>query len=375
MKEDIQNITPKILVVDDNPKNIQIVALILREFKYKIIIAVNGQNAIDLVNRTRPDLILLDVMMPGMDGFEACRIIKMDVKNENIPIIFLTALSEKVNIVKGFEMGGVDYIVKPFNKDELLTRIKTHLELKFTRDKLNKTTSDLIELNRIKDKMFSIIGHDLRSPVGSMKMMIDLILCDPVLVGLKEHKNNFEVLSQTANELYLLLENLLGWAKAQSGNLGFINENIELEMAVKSVFLLHRSSAQNKKLNFEQNIAEGLMVFTDLNMLKTVLRNLISNAIKFSFEGGTIKISAENKNDLIKISVSDTGVGIQKENFPKLFDLKQHITTYGTKNEPGSGLGLNLCADFINNNGGRIWVESEVGAGSTFFIELTAGMN
>ncbi len=375
MKEDIQNITPKILVVDDNPKNIQIVALILREFKYKIIIAVNGQNAIDLVNRTRPDLILLDVMMPGMDGFEACRIIKMDVKNENIPIIFLTALSEKVNIVKGFEMGGVDYIVKPFNKDELLTRIKTHLELKFTRDKLNKTTSDLIELNRIKDKMFSIIGHDLRSPVGSMKMMIDLILCDPVLVGLKEHKNNFEVLSQTANELYLLLENLLGWAKAQSGNLGFINENIELEMAVKSVFLLHRSSAQNKKLNFEQNIAEGLMVFTDLNMLKTVLRNLISNAIKFSFEGGTIKISAENKNDLIKISVSDTGVGIQKENFPKLFDLKQHITSYGTKNEPGSGLGLNLCADFINNNGGRIWVESEVGAGSTFFIELTAGMN
>ena len=375
MKEDIQNITPTILVVDDNPKNIQIVALILREFKYKIIIAVNGQNAIDLVNRTRPDLILLDVMMPGMDGFEACRIIKMDVKNENIPIIFLTALSEKVNIVKGFEMGGVDYIVKPFNKDELLTRIKTHLELKFTRDKLNKTTSDLIELNRIKDKMFSIIGHDLRSPVGSMKMMIDLILCDPVLVGLKEHKNNFEVLSQTANELYLLLENLLGWAKAQSGNLGFINENIELEMAVKSVFLLHRSSAQNKKLNFEQNIAEGLMVFTDLNMLKTVLRNLISNAIKFSFEGGTIKISAENKNDLIKISVSDTGVGIQKENFPKLFDLKQHITSYGTKNEPGSGLGLNLCADFINNNGGRIWVESEVGAGSTFFIELTAGMN
>jgi two-component system sensor histidine kinase/response regulator len=240
MKENFKNITPTILVVDDNPKNIQIVALILREFKYKIIIAVNGQNAIDLVNRTRPDLILLDVMMPGMDGFEACKIIKSDEKNDNIPIIFLTALSEKVKIVKGFEMGGVDYIVKPFNKDELITRIKTHLELKFTRDKLNKTTSNLIELNRIKDKMFSIIGHDLRSPVGSMKMMLDLILCDPVLMGLKEHKNNFEVLSQTVNELYLLIDNLLGWARAQSGNLGFVNENIELAMAVNSVFLLSK---------------------------------------------------------------------------------------------------------------------------------------
>ena len=373
MKRDFQNITPTILVVDDNPKNIQIVALILREFKYKIIIAVNGQNAIDLVSRTRPDLILLDVMMPGMDGFEACKIIKSDEKNDNIPIIFLTALSEKVNIVKGFEMGGVDYIVKPFNKDELITRINTHLELKFTRDKLNKTTADLIELNHIKDKMFSIIGHDLRSPVGSMKMMLDLILSDSGLMGLKEHKDNYEVLSQTTNELYLLLENLLGWAKSQSGNLGFVNENIELAVAVDSIFLLHKGAALNKNLIFEQKVPEGLMVFADMNMLKTVLRNLISNAIKFSFEGGTIKISAEENNDLVIISISDTGVGISEENLKKLFDLKQHITTYGTNNEAGSGLGLNLCADFINNNNGRIWVESAVGIGSTFFIELSAG--
>ena len=179
MKADFENKVPTLLVVDDNPKNLQIVALILREVNFKIIIATDGKSAVDLVQRAKPDLVLMDVMMPGMDGFEACKIIKSDPANDNIPVIFLTALSEKVNTVKGLEAGGVDYMVKPFDKEELVTRIRTHLELKYTRDKLQKTTDDLIELNSIKDKLFSIIGHDLRSPVGSLKMMLNFVSKDP----------------------------------------------------------------------------------------------------------------------------------------------------------------------------------------------------
>jgi two-component system sensor histidine kinase/response regulator len=214
MNKDIQKPIPTVLVVDDNPKNVQIIALLLNELKYKIIIAVNGKSAIDLVERVHPDLILLDVMMPGMDGFEACQIIKSNPENENVPIIFLTALSEKVNIVKGFEVGGVDYITKPFNKEELISRIKTHLELKFARDKMQQMTNHLVELNSIKDKMFSVISHDLRSPLGSIKMTLDFLKNDSnQKYTIADFRNSVNTLAQTTDEVFGLLENLLGWGK------------------------------------------------------------------------------------------------------------------------------------------------------------------
>lgn len=374
MKADIINNNPTVLVVDDNPKNVQIIALILRELKYKIIIAVNGNNAIDLVERVRPDLILLDVMMPGMDGFEACEIIKSKPENKNIPVIFLTAMSEKVNIVKGFEVGGVDYITKPFNKEELTSRIKTHLELKFTRDELQETTNHLIGLNSIKDKMFSVIGHDLRSPVGSIKMTLDFLKGD---IGqqykIEDLRATIATLAQTTDEVFGLLENLLGWAKSQSGNLAVVPEDIKVSELINSVYLLHKGSLVQKKVNFEQTIGDDIVVHADLNMLKTVIRNLLSNAIKFTPEGGTVMVSSTYTNELVNITVSDDGVGISAENLPKLFDEKQHLTTYGTNKESGSGIGLILCQNFVKSNHGRLFVESEQGKGSSFTIELPSG--
>lgn len=371
MKDEVRPNIPTVLVVDDNPKNVQIIALILSGLKYKIIIATSGQSAIDLVERVHPDLILLDVMMPGMDGFETCKIIKSKPENGNIPVIFLTALSEKVNIVKGFETGGVDYITKPFNKEELTSRIKTHLELKFTRDELQKTTNHLMEVNSIKDKMFSVIGHDLRSPIGSIKMTLDFMKGD---LGnqyrIEDFRETVDILAQTTDEVFGLLENLLGWAKSQSGNLAVIPEDIRINELVNSVYLLHKGSIQQKKIHFEQIIDIETIVKADLNMLKTVLRNLLSNAIKFTPEGGTISVKTHLTDEYATISVSDSGVGIPTENLAKLFDDKQHLTTYGTNNEAGSGIGLILCNSFVKKNNGRLLVESEVGKGSLFTIEL-----
>ena len=141
MNEENQSLTPTVLIVDDNSTNIKVIAITLRSQDYKLVIATNGNNAVEMVEKTRPDLVLLDIMMPGMDGYEVCKIIKSKKENENIPVLFLTALDEKENLVKGFEAGGVDYITKPFNKDELISRVKTHLDLKLTRDKLEKTTA------------------------------------------------------------------------------------------------------------------------------------------------------------------------------------------------------------------------------------------
>lgn len=374
MKEKNQDMIATILVVDDNPKNVQIIALILRELNYKITIAVDGKTAIDLVDRVRPDLILLDVMMPGMDGFEACQIIKSQSKNDNIPIIFLTALSEKANIVKGFENGGVDYIIKPFNKDELISRVKTHLELKFARDEMQRMTNHLGDLNTIKDKMFSVIGHDLRSPIGSMKMIIDNLLNKADKYADENLIDYIKILSKTSDEVFNLLENLLWWARTQSKTVITYPENLELEQIINSIYYLNKGLFKLKKINFKQIVDNDCTVHADNNILKTILRNLLSNALKFTPEGGQITLKAHASGEFIQISIIDTGVGIPADKIPSLFDEKKHLTTFGTNNEPGSGLGLKLCGEFIKSSNGNIYVKSEIGLGSTFTIEIPKGI-
>jgi two-component system sensor histidine kinase/response regulator len=364
---------PIILVVDDNPKNLQIIALTLRELKYKLIIADGGQKAIELSDRYQVDLILLDVMMPGIDGFEVCRVIKSKPQNNGTPIIFLTALSEKANLVKGFELGAVDYITKPFNKEELISRIKTHLDLKFARDELQSVSNNLAESNAIKDKMFSVIGHDLRSPVGSIKMMLEFLLGNIDSYDIQKIKETISSLSKTTDEVFNLLENLLWWARSQSGNLVIIPENIQLSSLIRGLYYLNKESLSIKNIRFESAVDNECMVFSDMNMLKTVLRNLISNAIKFTPQGGLITIAAIEDEDFVKIKVSDSGVGIAEKNLPKLFNEKQHFSSVGTNNEAGSGLGLILCKNFVQANNGKISAESISGKGSTFTIEIPKG--
>lgn len=372
MNSDSQAITPTVLIVDDNPNNIKIIALVLRSLSYNLVVATNGQQAIEMVDRTKPDLILLDIMMPQMDGYEACKIIKAKPECENVPVIFITALNESESLVRAFEVGGIDYITKPFNKDELISRVKTHLELKLTRDRLEKTSSNLRELNALKDKLFSVIGHDLRSPLGSIKFSLEMLSAGAIEAGSEIFNDTLGALVKSTDEVFSLLENLLGWAKSQSGNLFIIPENFVVKDMVNSIYLLNKGNINIKKIEFKNNIADETKVFADLNTIKTVVRNLISNAIKFTPENGTIELSTEQKDDKLIIKIRDSGVGIKEENIPKLFNSSEHLSTYGTNREPGSGLGLVLCHDFVIKNEGQIWVESELGVGTTFLVELAA---
>lgn len=369
MQLNLQEETPTILIVDDNPNNIKIVALILRSLQYKIVIATNGEQAIELVDQTRPDLILLDIMMPKMDGFEACAIIKAKEENANVPVIFITALNDPESLVKGFKAGGVDYITKPFNKDELVSRVKTHLDLKQTRDRLEKTTQHLTELNTLKDKMFSVIGHDLRSPLSSVKMTLEFL---SKIINAKDDPvaENINIMLKTTDEVFGLLENLLGWAKSQSGNLSINKEELQISDVVNSVYLLNKGNLELKKISFKTDIDDSDKVYADMSMMKVVLRNLVSNAIKFTPDEGTITVSTKAKEGKTIVTVADSGIGISEEDLPKVLNPKTHHTTYGTNREAGSGLGLTLCKDFVEKNDGAIWVESELGKGSCFFIEM-----
>lgn len=368
--EEHTNIAPKILIVDDSPLNTKLLKFILDEAGYRTVIASNGEEGIAAVNDHRPDLILLDVMMPDIDGFEVCRRVKSDPVNEHLPIIFITALDQTEDIVKGFELGGVDYVTKPFNKKVLLVRIKNHIDLLASRRKVERQATDLAASNRLKSRMFSIIGHDLRSPLGSLKLSLDFInrgLIDPKKDDFKD--TVFKLLKST-DEALNLLENLLGWAKSQSDALIVTPEEVEVKGAVESIARLLKLNLENKNINLSIEIPEDMRAMADLHMFNAIVRNLVSNATKFTPSGGSITISGETGEDMLRIKVTDTGVGIPPENLDKIFNPNVQTTTEGTDNEGGSGLGLLLCQDFVQKNKGEIGVESTVGEGTTFAFTL-----
>jgi two-component system sensor histidine kinase/response regulator len=357
-----------ILIIEDNPINLQIIGKMLKEKAFRIAIAKNGQGGVRLAKKLLPDLILLDIMMPGMDGFQVCKLLKANTSFKHTPILFITAKTDIQDVIQGFSVGGVDYITKPFNKEELLIRIQTHLDLKIARDRLEFQTKELKELNTMKDKLFSIIGHDLRSPLASVKMQLELMSRSKILSD--KDDSSINVLLRTTDEVFNLLDNLLAWGKSQSRSLSIIPENVNLTTAVEYAKRLFEMHLAAKSITMTSHVPKEMMVFVDMNLLYTVLRNLLSNAIKFTPKGGNIIVRAKIVDTHTQISVCDTGIGISSENQKKLFGFKDHISARGTDQEEGTGLGLLLCKEFIEKSKGKIEVDSALGKGSTFTFTL-----
>jgi two-component system sensor histidine kinase/response regulator len=355
--------TFNILIVDDVPRNIQIVGNILRKEGYQIAFAQNGKAALERVHSDKFDLILLDIMMPEMDGFEVCEKIVNDPVTSDIPVIFLTAKADIDSTIKGFSLGAVDYITKPFNGVELLARVETHLALKRSREVLAET-------NAAKDKFYSIIAHDLKNPVGAFKN-VSYFLNDEYDNLTDEEKREFILMMRDSSKnLVDLLENLLQWSRSQTGRINFQPDIVDISSLVQSNIDLMKMTADKKNIKLINNFDKSITIFADMNMINTVLRNLISNAIKFTPFDGSITIDYDMDDESIKVKVRDTGVGISPENIEKIFKIDSTHTTAGTQNESGTGLGLILCREFIEKHGGEMNVESEINKGSEFYFTL-----
>ena len=248
--------------------------------------------------------------------------------------------------------------------------IRNITERKKAEQALKESEAKFRELNTTKDKLFSIIGHDLRSPIINILGLSDLLIEAGEGVDLVELEQYLGMINSTAKNSLTLLDNLLRWAKSQTGQIHYKSEKIHLSTIIKEIVDQSKSIARAKNIALHNTVIDEIEIYSDEEMFKTIVRNLISNAIKFSKPGGTIDIGTSSKENHVEITVSDNGVGMTEKTRKMLFGISQNISTLGTANEKGSGFGLVLCKEIVEKLGGSIWVESEEGKGSNFKFTL-----
>ncbi len=358
----------KILIVDDVVSNVLLLKILLTNEQFQVCTANNGTTCIEVAKTEHPDLILLDVMMPDINGFDTAVVLKKDATTRDIPIIFLTALNTPQDLVRGFQVGANDFLTKPFNKEELVMRVMQQISLVAAKRIIEKQNSELRATLNNRDKMYSVIAHDLRSPMASIRMVLNLVVASasPETVG-EELYTLLDQANRESEEVHDLLDNLLKWTKSQTGRLTVVKQELNLNDIIPGVVEIFDIIAQTKRIKLDYQPLDGdVKVIADNDMLKTIVRNFLSNAIKFSPEDSTIEIILKEEGDFAKVSVRDHGVGIAADRLGTIFHKGE--TTYGTDGEEGSGLGLQLCQDFARKNDGDCTVESTEGQGSTFSV-------
>ena len=352
-----------ILIVDDNPMNLLLTSHVLENEGYATLTADDGRAALKELEKQTPSLILLDVMMPEMDGYEVCRLINANEEWTDIPIIFLTANAQTENLVEGFKAGGVDYITKPFKGEELLVRVKNHLELADSKKMI-------VEMNKSRDKLYSIIAHDIRSPLSGILQTVDAIdqgYFDPNSDDFRELIHHLKIRTK---ETSTLLTSLLQWTRLQSEEIQLDLKQNDISVVIKSCIQLLEANAHDKdiRLIYEDTLP-GVCIYDEVSM-HTVIRNIISNAIKFTPISVSITIRINQTGTELQISIQDTGIGMSDEVIKTIFERNQHFSSSGTANEQGTGLGLMLVKDFVKKNNGQIMVNSSIGQGTIFTISL-----
>ena len=360
----------KILIVDDVVSNVLLLKILLTNEKFQVCTASNGKQCIEVAQNEHPDLILLDVMMPDLNGFDTAVILKKDPSTQEIPIIFLTALNNPNDLVKGFQVGANDFLTKPFNKEELVMRVMHQIQLVAAKRIIVRQNEELKRTISNRDKMYSVIAHDLRSPMASIRMVLNLAVnvVSPETVG-EEIFGLLDKANRESEDTHDLLDNLLKWTKSQTGRLNVVYQDIDLDDIVPGVVDIFKMIAEMKKIDLKYLPAEEkLIVRADNDMIKTIIRNFLSNAVKFTPAGKGIEVFYTREGDFARVSVRDHGVGVEPERVETIFHKGE--TTYGTGGEEGSGLGLQLCQDFARKNGGEAKVESTLGEGSTFSFTI-----
>jgi two-component system sensor histidine kinase/response regulator len=363
MKLDYNHRPVRILVVDDQETNRKVVGEILGQFGFDIVLAGDGDQALHRMEHQPVDLVLLDVLMPGRDGFEVCRMIRAQSRWADIPVIFLSAADDKDLIVRALEVGGVDYVTKPFNRAELMSRVRTHLALKAARDHLRQLAED-------KDELLGILAHDLKNHLGGMQMSVQL-LRDRAMTHHDERLDRItaNVLHSTEQMFSFVREFLANSAAEREAPLNL--HTLSLNQAAATAVQQYAETANRKAMTIVQEPGPELSVLADREALAQVLDNLVSNAIKFSERGKTVRISlAPAGGGGALLRVQDEGPGFTEEDKSRMFRRYCRLSARPTAGEPSTGLGLSIVSKLVQAMGGDIQCQSAPGHGATFLVSL-----
>ncbi len=360
----------QILVVDDNPQNLRVLGSMLKENGYRVALAENGIEAVKYAADKHPDLILLDIMMPEMDGIETCNRLKADDRTAEIPVIFITALTDTEDKLRAFNAGGVDYITKPFVLEEVMARVDVNIKRKEVEEKLKQANIELKRADKLKTQFLSLVSHELRTPVTPITAQLQMMLAGYFGEVTEKQKKSIEMVLRNTARLDRLIGDILDISKLESGAMKFVMAKADLNETVEHAVEIMESNARKKNITItlkEDKIPE--IVF-DKDRIAQVVINLVNNAIKFTDPGGTIDVCLLNNTSYAIVKVTDNGIGIKKEDLERIFVPFEQVDSSMTRKYDGSGLGLSICKGIVASHGGEIWVESEAGKGSTFQFTL-----
>jgi signal transduction histidine kinase len=379
---------PLVLIIDDAQVNLIMLVNILEPNNFRVVPAENGQEGLKIAKQYQPDIILLDVAMPGWDGYETCRCIKQDPTLKKIPILFLSALDDLQSKVRALQAGGVDYISKPFEQEELLARVQTHIELAHLRQNLEREVAnqtekiqsllEALQLSYDKAQQASIlkteflrnIGHEFRTPMNVILGMTDMLLEDTELT--EEQQHSAEVVKKAGKQLMGILTNMLTFADQFQTEHKLVICDFQVHDVVDSVLKRLSANVQAKDLQVTTEIAPSLCSHQRgyQEEIDKVLSNLVDNAIKFTDQGGiVIRVQAlerEDEKQWVRFEVSDTGIGIAKDKQANLFNIFYQVDDF----YEGIGIGLTIAKMFIEKMGGQIGVDSVLDKGSTFWFKV-----
>ncbi|MFT3783670.1 MAG: hybrid sensor histidine kinase/response regulator [Nibricoccus sp.] len=361
----IQN-TPvaNILVVDDTAANLQLLTGVFKDHGYKVRPVTSGEMALRAIEAQIPDLILLDVTMPGMNGYEVCRRLKAEERWRDIPVLFISALNDTEDKVRAFQAGGVDYVSKPFQFEEVDARVRTHLELQRQKIQLRHSYAELKELETLRDSLTHMIAHDMRSPLAAVQLSLELLKA--TIAYSAESDELLTNSMRSISQLIELVSQLLDVSRLEAGKLELHRQNTNLVSLAQDALRMLQPLVGTRSV--VSSATEPVLANVDPDLIRRVLGNLLGNALKFTPNFGEIRLSVKNEAAAAHIEVSDTGCGIAPEHLEKVFEKFGEV---GQKTKiPGSGLGLTFSKMVVEAHGGQIGVISTVGQGSTFWLTL-----
>jgi two-component system, sensor histidine kinase and response regulator len=359
-----------IMVVDDTPASLKMLAGLLKDAGYRVRPVPSGSLALEAAAAEAPDLILLDINMPEMDGYQVCARLKSNDLLKQVPVLFISALTETTDKVRAFQTGGLDFVTKPFQFEEVRARVETHLSLHRLQVELERKYDELRRLEHLRDNLTHMIVHDLRSPLTAIAGYLQLLQHEEQELN-EKHRRYVNSATTGATTLIEMITSLLDVNRLESGQMPLRTELRDLAVVAAGAMKSLEGLTIHRSVSVEH--PDGpIWSVCDPTIMQRVVANLVGNALKFTPKSGSVTVVVLSHGDRARVEVRDTGYGIESEYLERVFDKFAQVEAHEENKHYSSGLGLTFCKLATEAHGGKIGVESEVGKGSTFWFELPA---